>query len=384
VPLPSWMLCEESGTEVDRYIRSSLLTIAGIQETYLNRERFDPDSWIRFLSQATSRQGRFSGIKTLLGEMTWALAADTTPERLIEYEAKLNRFVDNHDIRVLCQYDRNRFSPALILRVLRTHPVVAYDGIVSQNPYYVPPDELLKPDQPSREVDRLLSNILKWQHSLDQSREFAARLLTVQEAERKHLARELHDEVGQVLTGLRLLLKLDRQPMADALKTRLEHAVTMVDELLARVQGLSFDLRPADLDHFGLLPALLALFERFKAQTGIRVNFNRQGTDIRFGPQVEAAAYRIVQEALTNAARHAGVADVMVRFRADADMLIIHVEDRGRGFDPTVVKKSTGSSGLIGMEERAMLLGGRLNVQSAPGAGTTITVELPIEKTVET
>jgi PAS domain S-box-containing protein len=206
------------------------------------------------------------------------------------------------------------------------------------------------------------------------------RLMEVQETERKHLARELHDEIGQLLTSLRLLLRLNGDLPADALNTRFEQARVIVDDLLGRVRGLSFDLRPADLDQLGLLPALLGLFERYTAQTGVLVNFKHQGVDRRFAPQVETGAYRIVQEALTNAARHAGVADLRVRVWTDADKLHLQIEDRGYGFDPEAALRAPRSSGLIGMQERSMLLGGRLAIESSPGSGTTITAELPLDK----
>jgi signal transduction histidine kinase len=210
--------------------------------------------------------------------------------------------------------------------------------------------------------------------------QISMRLMEVQEAERRHLARELHDEIGQLLTGLRLLLTLNRDSAAGEIKTRLDEARTLVDDLLARVRRLSFDLRPADLDQLGLLPALLAFFERYTAQTGVLVTFRHQGVDRRFSSQTETGAYRIVQEALTNAARHAGVASVNVRFWVDADKLNIQIEDRGSGFDPDVALKAPLSSGLIGMQERIMLLGGRMTIESSPGSGTTLSAELPLDR----
>jgi signal transduction histidine kinase len=206
-------------------------------------------------------------------------------------------------------------------------------------------------------------------------------LLEIQEAERQHLARELHDEIGQLLTSLRLLLRLNGDSPAEALKARFEPARVIVDDLLGRVRGLSFDLRPTDLDQLGLLPALLAFFERYTAQTGVLVNFKHQGVDRRFAPQVETGAYRIVQEALTNTARHAGVAGVTVLVWTDADKLHLQIDDRGRGFNPEAVLKTPRSGGLIGMQERIMLLGGRMNIESSPGSGTTITAELPFDRT---
>jgi len=203
-------------------------------------------------------------------------------------------------------------------------------------------------------------------------------LLELQEAERRHLARELHDEVGQTLTGLRLLLKPTADLPGDVVKTRFEQARGIVDDLLAKVRRLSFDLRPVALDHLGLLPALLALFERYTDQTGVLVNFSHEGVDQRVPPEVETSAYRIVQEALTNAARHASISTVSVRVWATAEMLSLQIEDRGRGFDPDVALATPGSRGLAGMQERVRLLDGHLTVESSPGAGTQLTTELPL------
>jgi PAS domain S-box-containing protein len=206
------------------------------------------------------------------------------------------------------------------------------------------------------------------------------RLLEVQETERRHLARELHDEIGQLLTALRLLLRLNGDSPSEASENRFAQARSIIDDLISRIRGLSFDLRPADLDQLGLLAALLALFERYTAQTGILVNFKHQGVDRRFPAEVEISAYRVVQEALTNVARHADVSGVDVHVWGDAATLNLQIGDRGSGFDPDAVLKPLRSGGLIGMRERIMLLGGHLSIESSVGAGTTITSELPLDK----
>ena len=211
--------------------------------------------------------------------------------------------------------------------------------------------------------------------------EEARRMLAVQETERQHLARELHDEIGQLLTSLRLLLKPEGEESPDAVKTRFERSRAMVDDLLGKVRELSFDLRPADLDQLGLLPALLTFSGRFSEQTGLLVDFKHTGIEGRFAPEVETAAYRIVQEALTNVARHAGVAGAILRVWGDASMLNLKIEDRGRGFDADATLKAPRTSGLRGMQERAMLLGGRMTIESSPGSGTTIAAELPLSST---
>ncbi len=210
-------------------------------------------------------------------------------------------------------------------------------------------------------------------------RALSIRLVEVQEEERRHLARELHDEVGQLLTGLRLLLKpYDDSPTTARGKGRNDQARNLVDDLLVKVRGLSFDLRPDALDQLGLLPALLAHFERYHIQTGVLVHFKHNDLERRFAPDLETTAYRIVQEALTNVARHAAVAGVTVRVWATEDLLTIQIEDQGRGFDPIVALAAPRSSGLVGMVERVELLGGHLKIESRPGAGTHITVELPV------
>jgi signal transduction histidine kinase len=202
------------------------------------------------------------------------------------------------------------------------------------------------------------------------------RRLEIEETERAGLARELHDEIGQLLTGLKLSLERiecepDRAPGA-----ALAAARQQVTELMARVRDLSIDLRPAALEDLGLVAALGALVQRYAAQTQITVTFKERGVqDRRFPREVESAAYRIVQEALTNVARYAGVSTVAVRLWADDGHLGLQVEDRGSGFGPPGAQ----GTGLAGMRERAALLGARLDVHSAPDEGTCITAEFPLE-----
>jgi PAS domain S-box-containing protein len=209
------------------------------------------------------------------------------------------------------------------------------------------------------------------------------RLVEIQEAERRTIARELHDEIGQLLTGLKLLLGMSARLKPEKVKPRLSEAQALANELMARVRELSLDLRPAMLDDLGLLPALLWHFERYTARTNVRVDFEHSGLERRFLSEIETAAYRIVQEALTNVARHANVHEVTVDLRADEHTLSMRIDDRGRGFDPEVALAASGSVGLVGMRERAALLGGRLTVTSTPGRGTQVMAELPLTSRFE-
>ncbi len=205
------------------------------------------------------------------------------------------------------------------------------------------------------------------------------RLMEVQETERRNIALELHDQIGQVLTGLKLILEIGARLPPEQVRRSLDEASVLVNELMARVRNLSLDLRPAMLDDLGLLPALLWHLEHYTAHTQVRVNFKHSGLEKRrFGSAVETAAYRIVQEALTNIARHAQVPEATVRLSTHQQTLLIEIEDRGKGFDMESVLSASETSGLAGMRERAALLGGRLTIQSQLDAGTSLTAELSL------
>jgi PAS domain S-box-containing protein len=200
-------------------------------------------------------------------------------------------------------------------------------------------------------------------------------VVRAQEEERRHLARELHDEIGQALTGLQLQLAAfarGQNGRAAALETE-----QIVRDLTARVSNLSVDLRPSALDTLGLLPALLSHVQRFQARTSLRIDLRHDGLDRRFPSPVEITAYRVVQEALTNVVRHAGARSATVQLLADEEALTLAVRDDGRGFD---LHASRRTGGLSGMRERVELLGGTLTIDTATEQGTLITAELPLHE----
>jgi signal transduction histidine kinase len=206
------------------------------------------------------------------------------------------------------------------------------------------------------------------------------RLMEVQELERRKIALELHDEIGQVLTGLKLTLEVGSRLPLTEVNGNLEHARVLVNELMTRVRNLSLDLRPAMLDDFGLLPTLLWHFEHYTAQTHVAVSFKHSGLERRrFPPELETAAYRVVQEALTNVARHSNVASATVRVWTDQRILSIEIEDFGQGFDLNSLSTRE-TSGLAGMRERTSLLGGQLKIDSRVGEGTRLIAEFNIEE----
>ncbi|NTU79322.1 MAG: PAS domain S-box protein, partial [Chloroflexales bacterium] len=222
---------------------------------------------------------------------------------------------------------------------------------------------------------RLYTEVLVSQERLQHLSE---RLVAVQEEERRHLARELHDEIGQALSGLSLMLTPGPTLPSDALHAHLAAAQHQVARLIVQVRQRSLDLRPSMLDDLGLHPALVWYLTRYSEQTGIRLDVELQEIEGRFAPLVELTAYRIVQEALTNVARHAGVAHATVLVWVVNAQLMIEVSDMGQGFDLELVRRAYASNGLVGMRERAALLGGELTIESAPGAGTRLFAALPL------
>jgi signal transduction histidine kinase len=210
-----------------------------------------------------------------------------------------------------------------------------------------------------------------------QMQAISERLVMVQEAERAHLARELHDEIGQLLTGLSLSLTISPRTAEAVLRERVAQAQRQLAQLTAQVRTLSLNLRPAMLDDLGLLPALTWFTRRYTDQTGIQVRLRHAGLDGPVAPAAAATAYRVVQEALTNVARHAGVREVTVQVWTTGEILAAQVVDDGRGFD-LEARERLATAGLAGMRERVRLAGGTLTVESAPGSGTRILAELPL------
>lgn len=199
------------------------------------------------------------------------------------------------------------------------------------------------------------------------------RLIEVQESERRNIALELHDEIGQILTGLKLTLEMSARLPEGELRASLAAAQSLVNELMARTRKLSLDLRPATLDHLGLHSALLRHLRHYTSQTQIQVNFRHDGLEgNRFAPELETAAFRIVQEALTNIARHAEAEEATISIWADENRLTVEIEDNGKGFEAEPAFAVHQSSGLAGMRERALLLGGNFTVESRLGGGSRL------------
>jgi signal transduction histidine kinase len=205
------------------------------------------------------------------------------------------------------------------------------------------------------------------------------KLVTVQEQEKKSLARELHDEIGQELTGLKMMLESISISDRDLGYGSLNEPKDLVDGLINRVRNLSLDLRPVMLDYLGLLPALFWQFERYTQQSGIHVEFEHSGLEHRFKQDIETAAYRIVQEALTNVARHANVKTAQVKVWVDGEMLAITIKDEGDGFQMGQTLTHRYTTGLANMRERVTALGGKFAIHSGKNIGAEVMVRIPLD-----
>ncbi|MGB0578845.1 MAG: ATP-binding protein [Limisphaerales bacterium] len=205
------------------------------------------------------------------------------------------------------------------------------------------------------------------------------KLVQVQEDEKKHLAKELHDEIGQLLTGMKVRLQLTANAASPEVQQGIGEAVDVLTELMSQVRQLSLDLRPQMLDDFGLVRALEWLFERLGKQARLKVEFQHNADGKRLDSNVEVGVFRIVQETLTNIMRHAGVDHARVTLWIEEDNCRVQVSDEGQGFDVDERLRG-GTAGLSGMRERVDLMGGMLDVDSRVGKGTCLTVDVPLQQ----
>jgi signal transduction histidine kinase len=217
------------------------------------------------------------------------------------------------------------------------------------------------------------------QASAVRMRSLSHRLVEAQESERRHIARELHDEAGQSLASLRFGLRLLEREIDEGGNAagRVAELMQRTDAVIDGLHRLAADLRPPSLDPLGLEAALREYSRSAGSKFGLAVRFKARGfTSERLPMAVETALYRVVQEAMTNVVRHARATRVDVMAERRGDRVLVMVEDDGVGFEPHQVQRGE-HLGLLGLRERAEALGGTLTLESAPGAGTTVVVEVP-------
>ncbi|NDJ54728.1 MAG: PAS domain S-box protein, partial [Chloroflexi bacterium] len=215
--------------------------------------------------------------------------------------------------------------------------------------------------------------------------ELTKQITRAHEEERMRVAHELHDEIGQALTVTKVRLKMMTNALEsgqiETARKRLDTLSDLLDESLQMVRSLSHELRPPLLDEMGWEPALSWLCESFSERTGLSIRYTHHGLKDRLAPDIELTCYRVVQEALTNAVRHANPAEVHVLAALDENAMTVAIQDNGDGFDAEVVRRAAPYSdvgiGIIGMQERVQAIGGRLVIESEVGQGTVVYFNLP-------
>jgi PAS domain S-box-containing protein len=213
------------------------------------------------------------------------------------------------------------------------------------------------------------------------------RVVEVQEEERRHLARELHDEIGQVLSAIAVNLHAAKGVCNADAWSRLDECLDIVDVAVQQVRGLALELRPSMLDDLGLAAALRWLVSRQAERAGLVAHFVVQSSGVELPTELATACYRVAQEALTNVVRHARARRVWLELQEGEEEVRLVIRDDGVGFDPKEARQRAArgeSLGLLGIQERVELLGGRVTIESEPGHGTTIRVWFPVEPTLPT
>jgi signal transduction histidine kinase len=385
-----------TGVDVAHECARGALQSLTTRATFQSAGEFNPQAMIDFLQRAESGAlaAGFSGSRVIVAEKSWTIGPQLTCERLVEYEVHLQQILPNSRTVLICQYNRESCGAAIIHDVLLTHRLVILGEQVCPNPFYEPPDLVLRgPAQPSAE---LLARRVDWRiHQLKEARRGAQereqilerlqalsrRLLEVQEEERRHLARELHDEFGQILATITLHLHAARGMAGTAALPQLNECATLLQQAGEQVRSLALELRPTMLDTLGLEAALRWLAEQHQQRTGCEVQLVGQLSGTLLPPEMAIACFRVAQEALTNVVRHAMAQHVWIELNRSEILLELVVRDDGVGFNvaPSQVQPTTlGSLGLLGMRERVEIFGGSLKVESEPGRGTRVHASFPL------
>jgi two-component system sensor histidine kinase UhpB len=275
----------------------------------------------------------------------------------------------------------------MLREMIIVHPLVVIGNRVCRNPYYVPPEQYLSPDWPVHETDWMITNLEQLQQAQDslqasqeRHRSLSRQLVMLQEKERRELARELHDRVGQNLTAMRINMSLiaTRLEQHDdpLIRARNEDSLQLMDSTFEAVRNVMYDLRPPMLDDFGVVASLQWHAKQFTERNGIHVEIlGVEGW--RVDPEVEIALFRIAQEALNNVARHSQAKRVRIELRNTDEEVELTLEDDGVGARPRHDREDRVTYGLISMRERAEAVGGTFEMRSEEGRGMWISVKIP-------
>jgi len=325
--------------------------------------------------------------KTLSGTiLSWNPGA----ERLFGYRAEE---VEGHPISILFPTDRRDEWERILERVRRGEHVEHHETVrmrrdgsrvhvsVSVSPIKDPAGRVVGASSIARDITERRQAAEALARSRSQLRAFAGRLHSAREAERAQIAREIHDELGQALTALKMdLFSLKNSvpaPLREPLLAKADGMAALIDQMVDKVRTLASDLRPAVLDNLGLVAAIEWAVHQFARRTGVRCLLDLPPEQIGLDIERSTDIFRILQEALTNIARHAGATHVDVHLRATPGEVVLEVHDDGRGITEPEIEDLR-SFGLLGMRERALAWGGEVGVRAAPQGGTSVTMCMPL------
>lgn len=398
--------------EAQRWLAEGALEIVPHSDWYLKDGVFDVErvvaGWKEKLAQALHRG--YDGIR-VNGNEAWLTEKDW--RNFLEYERRLNEVIANQQMIVLCTYPLALSRAAEIFDVARCHEF----AIARRHGRW---EVLETPElkQAKAEIQRLNDDLEeKVEHrtrelaatndalrteigerklveeTLRQSRQklraLTARVESLREGERIRISREIHDNLGAKLTGLKLDLEwmerklsdLNGLPAVNPLLDRIVGATELVDEIISMVQEIAGELRPGVLDKLGLQVALQYEGRRFQERTGIQCRIRLSETEPKLPAGHSTALFRIFQECLTNVARHARATNVDAELKIEGTSVVLRVMDNGQGItDADLANRE--SLGLLGMKERAELLGGEIHFQRGPNEGTVVVVRVPLQEKV--
>jgi signal transduction histidine kinase len=306
----------------------------------------------------------------------------------LQYERELNHSLANKNIIVLCTYPLENCTAADVLDVALVHESAVCKRTGRWEILEVPENKKTKAQiqMINEELEeRASERTAQLEAANKQLRKLSTHLQNIQENERTAIAREIHDALGQELTGLKMEVAWLNKKLPDnaVLKEKTKEILSLITKIIQTVKEIAVDLRPAMLDDLGLVAAIEWHGQEFEKRTGIKLQFHTDLTDLDSFGNLSTHIFRIYQEALTNVARHAHATEVQTNLEEKDGYIKLIIKDNGQGFDPGE-EKSNYSLGLIGMYERTLLLHGELDIESSKQAGTVITLKIPGPGTVKT
>ncbi|NMB41212.1 MAG: PAS domain S-box protein, partial [Firmicutes bacterium] len=304
-----------------------------------------------------------------------------SPEEYYADEAFDKRLVHPADYPMFksCINCGTAFSKPIVLRFIRKDGRVIWVELHCTSIYNKGRVEII--EGIARDITERIHAEQELKSSYDQLKTFSSMILRAQEEEKIRLSRELHDEVGQALTAVKIDLQVVKKKLKEknlGFQKRLRESVNLVDSTLELVRKQAVSLRPPALDYMGLVAAVQNMAQGFARRTGIEAKVTATDETIRFSGDIETALFRCIQESLTNVARHSGAERVTIAFKYLADSIHVCIKDNGKGFDQDVLDGSSGRLGITGMRERVKLLNGVFEIDSQPRSGTCITIKIPL------